>query len=323
MTLPRSSRDTRVRIGIATVLALAAVAALLAVGDSFPWALLSSEPTPRPQPAAIPTKVTVSPATVDFGYRSYCAPPEVLSRQVAVTNTGASPASVVHWSASCGCTTSDLPESFDLAPGESRTFTATMDPWGGWGHKSQSIQFIVDEVEGGTRPGPRLELEVDLGGALHPVPGIVRRPPPDAREALEGAVEGEPWERFEGLVVSEDGLPFRITGSNVPCVRLTEQGVPPQWNIEFRWDDFDAWAGIDGTGIVERDADGRWSRVILVLATDRGECPALHIAIHNNVGTHVASQRPPTPLLGVDAAAGGGGDPGADAGPREPVPGPG
>lgn len=303
MTQPESRRDTRVRVGVLAIVLLGAVLGVLAVGDSIPWHLLSSATPPRVRPAAAPTKVTIAPERIDFGFHSYCERPELLSQQVTITNTGVSLASVVHWSASCGCTTSDLPETFELTPGGSRVFTASVDPWGAWGRKSQSIQFIVDEAEVGTHPGPRVVLEVEVGGPLHPAPGLLRRPPADAQEVFEGEMESKPWERGEGLIVSEDGLPFRITAVNVPCVRLTEQGPPPQWNFEFEWSELDAWAKDQDGGIVEYDDGGRWTRVILVFSTDRADCPSLHVAVLNNAGPYVRPARAPMPRLGVPSPA--------------------
>ena len=240
-------------------------------------------PSPRvPGPVEPPPRMSIQPPEVDLGLWTPCEVPRILSTRAELVNDGETLLRVIHWSATCGCTSSDLPPSFDIAPGERRAFTATIEPWVSWGGKTQTIQFIVEEEGKSARPGPPLELKFEVGGSMHPAPGLVRR------------VTGEETDCGRMILVSEDNEPFSILASDPPCIASEEAAPSFQQTLSWDWTAIDAYAAQhcsdpdmaedSDSGHLPNfsfDADGYWTRIVARITTDRADCPIVFLVLEN------------------------------------------
>ena len=268
----------RQRLVLWSSLAFVVALVFLTLSDGIA-SLFTGAPQPRIPELPKPLPIRFEPEEVDLGFQSVCQPPKVLSQAARVINDGTVPISVVHWSASCGCTSSDLPEQFTLEPGGTLEFSLSVEPWGVWGSKAQTIQTIVEAPGESVRPGPRITVTMEVGGSLHPVPGVVRR-------FLAGSMEGFDHDHGEMLIVSEDGAPFSVRSADPPCVECSESGPPPQWTLRWAWKDIDAWAGA-GREPLSRDGrviyaeSGVWTRASLAVHTDRADCGSIYVTIIN------------------------------------------
>lgn len=109
-------------------------------------------PAPAQQPAAqqtaaLPEPTGPQPSAVlnmeewDFGTKWYAEPAE---GEVEITNAGDAVLKIVNIRSSCGCTV-PAPRSFDIAPGESRTFTVKYDTRKRKEKVSQTITVLTND----------------------------------------------------------------------------------------------------------------------------------------------------------------------------------
>ncbi len=281
----------RQRLVLWSTLAGVLAIALLCAGDLVAWLFEGNRAPHRPQLAFSPPLMRIVPSEADLGAVSPCGDMHELSQPAAIINDADVPLRVVHWSPSCGCTVSDLPEEFTVAPGESVAFTVRVDPWGSWGDRTQSIQLMVDEAGLPVRPGPKILLRYSVGGTMHPAPGVVRRvlrgteiPAPST-----GATPGAPRLSPDGgqtVLASEDGSAFEITGSDPSTTAIEWHDTPIRATLTWDWASVDTWAAagkdsLMAQGRVEYDPDGRWVRARAIVSTNREDCTHVVIMLVN------------------------------------------
>ncbi len=281
----------RQRLILWSTVAGALAIALLFAGDLVAWMFEGNRAPDRPQLAFSPPLMRIVPSEADLGAVSPCGDMHDLSQPATIINDASVPLRVVHWSPSCGCTVSDLPEEFTVAPGESIAFTARVDPWGSWGDRTQSIQLMVDEAGLPVRPGPKILLRYSVGGDMHPAPGVVRRVlrgmelPAQTAGETPGAPRLSP-DGGQTVLASEDGSAFEVTGSDPPTESIEWHDTPIRATLTWGWEDIDTWAAENremllAQGRAEYDPDGRWVRARATVSTSREGCTQVVIMLVN------------------------------------------
>lgn len=203
-----------------------------------------------------PAPFEFDPPSLDFGYVS---PGAIVEAPVTLTNTSRQPLVIAAMRASCQCTTLEDLSGRTIPPGESITFTPSMESPTALGPKNAAIRFIFE----------------GYGRAEFPLRSISAR-----------AVYAEPaylaaLEQSQGTftVTALDGEPFRVLSVNGEEPDFVDpasaSSAEPRTEYELRWDlsEYDEETCADAQG---DPMPHYW-----VVETDHPEAPVIDLRVRS------------------------------------------
>ncbi len=221
-------------------------------------------------PPIAPAEVEARPAHISLGTRSPCD--GAVRTEVELFNRGKTPASIAGWLVSSSAIVVDAQPGFTLAPGESCKIELRVSPWS-YGVNRQGVEFRVKES-----PSVRLGVDWEVQSAIWAKPSLIVRPTGNRprrvvleRIGIEGAFFPEP---FTVLSVS-------------PLVAFVDEAAPVESGVATLLVDFHAIDEMASTATKDDHAftfgaAGRWKTLEILVRTDCGACPELHLSVRNN-----------------------------------------
>lgn len=231
-------------------------------------------PTTEPVVSAVAVRESsasfeVLPPELDCGLVSQCEPPTPLL--VRLRNGTAEPVRIRGFVATCGCTIPDLKPNITIAPGEEVVVRIRLELWG-QGRKQQFIRFVGE----GGQPIGRVRIQYEVSSSLRTTPsGISRDLNPDGTFLIEAT----------GKVA------FAITQSEpaVVVARSSERAL--EQSASINWTAIDALAAMTPPPTAFTfDENGRWTTLLVRIATDAAECSEVFLWVKNAAPARAATQ---------------------------------
>lgn len=220
--------------------------------------LTSSEP---PQLLVASSQFEVIPAEIECGVVSQCQSPAPLC--VVLRNGTSEPIRIRGFVATCGCTIPDLQPNTTIPPLGEVQVRIRLELWG-QGRKQQFIRFVGESGQ----PIGRVRIQYEVRSTLRTTPsGISRDLNPDGSFLIESTAR----------------VPFAFTSSTPAVVIARSADKSTEQGGQIDWAAIDSLAAVtpQAEGLT-LDASGRWSTLLVRLATDCQECPELFLWVKNS-----------------------------------------
>ncbi len=278
--------DSQPRTGLRLVMTGLVLASIVVVGgfllqrapeDAEPNAANEARPTVRAprevggaRAPSQPAVVEARPSHLSLGTRSPCE--GAVRTEVELFNRGETPASIDGWLVSSSAIIVDAQPGFTLAAGESCKVELRVSPWS-FGVNAQRVEFRVKDSA-----SVRVGVDWEVQAAIWAKPSLIVRPTGNRprrvvleRIGVDGAFLPEP---FTVLSVS-------------PLVAFVDDAAPAEPGVATLLVDFAAIDEIAAHATKEDraftfGAAGRWKTLEILVRTDCGACPELHLFIRNH-----------------------------------------
>lgn len=214
--------------------------------------------------------VEARPTQLQLGTRTPCD--GAVRTEIELFNRGKTPATIGGWLVSSSALVVDAQPGFTLAPGEGCKVELRVSPWS-YGHNEQRVEFRVQDS-----PSVRVEVSWDVQAAIWAKPSLIVRPSGirPRRVVLERI-------GVDGAFLPE---PFSVLSVH-PSVAAVDEGAAIEAGVATLLVDF---AAIDEIAQHAMKSDraftfgsaGRWKTLEILVRTDCGACPELHLLVRNN-----------------------------------------
>ncbi|MSR41629.1 MAG: hypothetical protein EXS10_06980 [Phycisphaerales bacterium] len=213
--------------------------------------------------------IEARPAQLQLGLRTPCD--GSVHTEIELFNRGDVPASIDGWITSSSAIVVDAQPGFVLAPKESCKVELRISPWS-YGENKQRVEFRVKDS-----PTVRVGVSWEVQAAIWAKPALIVRPNGTRprrvileRIGAEGAFLPEPF-----TVLSVHPLVAFVDDT-----AAAEAGVATLI-VDFKAIDDLAEHATKDEGVFTFGAAGRWKTLDILVRTDCGACPELHLLIRN------------------------------------------